>query len=384
MKKLLLILFCLPNIGFGQQKTYIPDNNFELCLDSLGLDDGNPYNDSVYTSAIDTLTYLNLHYQYIYNLIGIEDFTDLEYLDVGFNNLDSIDISNNDKLKYLDLSDNNLYYLSSINLGYNISLLHLDIRGNGIQYIINFDYLPNLEALHIGNNNIDSIDVSNNIYLRELNGRHTSISHLNLYNNDSLKILEFWNSNITGVVNLNNKTILRKVKLSFNNIYKILVKNTPNLTSLEFSNNQLTSIYVQESPKLIELICRDNPISLLTLVNNPNFKSLTAYGTNLSVLNLKNGNNGKITRLEISLNPNLYCVQLDDPTYADSIQYIIKDPQTYFSSNCNYVNSIEDITKQKYLVKVIDVLGRKTKERRNTPLFYIFDDGTVEKKIIIE
>tara|TARA_B100001964_G_scaffold12306_1_gene12982 strand:- start:49 stop:180 length:132 start_codon:yes stop_codon:yes gene_type:complete len=31
MKKLLLILLCLPMIGFGQQ-TYVPDDNFEQSL----------------------------------------------------------------------------------------------------------------------------------------------------------------------------------------------------------------------------------------------------------------------------------------------------------------------------------------------------------------
>ena len=36
------------------------------------------------------------------------------------------------------------------------------------------------------------------------------------------------------------------------------------------------------------------------------------------------------------------------------------------------------------LLKIIDLLGRETKGKKNKPLFYIYDDGTVEKKIIIE
>lgn len=38
----------------------------------------------------------------------------------------------------------------------------------------------------------------------------------------------------------------------------------------------------------------------------------------------------------------------------------------------------------KKLIKVVDVLGRKSKGLRNQPLFYIYDDGTVEKRIVIE
>jgi len=34
--------------------------------------------------------------------------------------------------------------------------------------------------------------------------------------------------------------------------------------------------------------------------------------------------------------------------------------------------------------KITDILGREVNENRNTPLFYIYNDGTVEKKIIIE
>ena len=36
------------------------------------------------------------------------------------------------------------------------------------------------------------------------------------------------------------------------------------------------------------------------------------------------------------------------------------------------------------LLKVIDLLGRDIKGVKNEPIFYIYDDGTVEKKIILE
>jgi len=38
----------------------------------------------------------------------------------------------------------------------------------------------------------------------------------------------------------------------------------------------------------------------------------------------------------------------------------------------------------KQLLKIVDVLGRGSKPNSNTPLFYIYSDGTVEKKLIIE
>ena len=38
----------------------------------------------------------------------------------------------------------------------------------------------------------------------------------------------------------------------------------------------------------------------------------------------------------------------------------------------------------KQLIKIVDLLGRESKEIKGQPLFYIFDDGTLEKRIIIE
>ena len=48
------------------------------------------------------------------------------------------------------------------------------------------------------------------------------------------------------------------------------------------------------------------------------------------------------------------------------------------------ISSIEEVNNTKILKKITDVLGKETKKEHNTPLFYIYDDGTVEKKISIE
>ena len=47
-------------------------------------------------------------------------------------------------------------------------------------------------------------------------------------------------------------------------------------------------------------------------------------------------------------------------------------------------SSIEEINSTRKLNKITDVLGRKSKQKKNTPLFYRYDDGTVEKRITIE
>ena len=55
------------------------------------------------------------------------------------------------------------------------------------------------------------------------------------------------------------------------------------------------------------------------------------------------------------------------------------------TSNCINTNAVEVLEPLKSkLVRITDMLGQETSYRRNTPLFYIYDDGTVEKRIVIE
>ena len=57
---------------------------------------------------------------------------------------------------------------------------------------------------------------------------------------------------------------------------------------------------------------------------------------------------------------------------------MLKLTQTISDLNENLIN------KEKTLIKIIDVLGRETNLIKNTTLFYIYSDGTVEKRIILE
>ena len=47
------------------------------------------------------------------------------------------------------------------------------------------------------------------------------------------------------------------------------------------------------------------------------------------------------------------------------------------------ITDIKGYSSNKKLLKVTDLLGRETKNENQT-LFYIYEDGTVEKRIVIE
>ncbi|MEC9209592.1 MAG: aryl-sulfate sulfotransferase [Bacteroidota bacterium] len=62
--------------------------------------------------------------------------------------------------------------------------------------------------------------------------------------------------------------------------------------------------------------------------------------------------------------------------FTDSLQCVMNCNSTHFAN-------LEDPNPVK-LIKIVDVLGQETPYRRNITLFYIYNDGTVEKRIVIE
>ena len=98
-----------------------------------------------------------------------------------------------------------------------------------------------------------------------------------------------------------------------------------------------------------------------------------------------NGGNGEIGIRVISWLQNFL---LNDSCYCP---ILLLNPSTssLYTTNilCNNTNvnvSFLIPNSQKKLLKITDLLGRETQGTKNKSLFYIYDDGTVEKKIIIE
>jgi len=274
MKKILLILLCLPMIGFGQL-TYVPDANFEQALINLGYDTGSP-NGSVPTANINTIDTLYVYGQNITNLTGIEDFTALTDLGCNYNQLSSLDVSSNTALDILNCGRNQLATL-----------------------VVN----NNLRLLYCNDNLLTTLDVSQCLYLEQLRAPNNKLISLDLSPN----------------INLGDELYL--------------------------SNNELTS------------------------------------------LNIKNGRNHMIVSNQFSTfdNPYLTCIEVDDPNYSNANWTVANgniDAQHYFALSC--VSSVDEFENtEKELLKITNLLGRETKQT-NQPLFYIYDDGTVEKRIIVE
>ena len=180
----LLLIMILVTIDDGsciyQSRTYVPDDNFEAYLESVGWGDGVANNDSVFTSSLVFVTNLTISTLSISDLTGIEAFNSLKYLYCQFNNLDSLDLSSNSALEILNAEGNS--NLSYLDISQSASLVDLRLNQCNLN-TINVSSNSLLSILTIGGNNISSIDLSNNPQLTILDCWNNSISSLDLSQN---------------------------------------------------------------------------------------------------------------------------------------------------------------------------------------------------------
>ena len=165
------------------------------------------------------------------------------------------------------------------------------------------------------------------------------------------------------------------------------IKDFIAIRELNCGSNQLTSLDLSQNIYLDELECSFNQITYLDLTNNTELTKIYIDDNQLTYLDLRNGNNSNILDFYASYNPNLTCINVDNIAWSTSNWLVSSyqiDSQHYFSNNCPPPSAIQEQTTNKELLKITNLLGREAKGTKNEVLFYIYDDGTVKKKIIIE
>ncbi|KAK8571686.1 hypothetical protein V6N12_027761 [Hibiscus sabdariffa] len=202
---------------------------------------------------------------------GLNDLTNLEYLDLSRNRIEDVSnqgLNNLTNLKYLDLSSNNIESLSSQDELMLTSLKELDLsdnlfRNNTLSFL---EGLPSLQFLSMSENRLQgSLDIkalSNMTNLKELNlgwnkieslqplkdgGRKLKLTHLEELNLDD----NLFNNSV--FTSLNGCSNLKSLSIS-NNILKgsLEMKDLDafsNLRELEMSGNQLNDIVVHKETK---------------------------------------------------------------------------------------------------------------------------------------
>lgn len=357
----IFILLLSSFIGYAQQYTLIPDPNFEQALIDLSIDSGT-IDGQVLTANIINLKTLVLQGKNISDLTGIENFTNLEYLDLGainndpnrnnkisylnitkntklkllscnFNNLTSLDLSKNTNLTELHLTGNKL---SSINISNNNLLAMFDCSGNNLT---DLDVTQNtaLKYLSFGINKLRDIDLSNNTALISLSCNYNELTNLNIGKNINLDNLNCsfnklttldvsQNTIIQGIscdgnqltsLDVSNNTILKTLTLNSNKISALDISKNLQLFIIDAGNNQLTSIDVTKYLRLIYLNIGSNPMSNLDVTNNSDLATL--YFSSTKIPNIDTSKNPKLTQLHCS---NTLLTSLDVSKNPELISFI--------------------------------------------------------------
>lgn len=195
----------------------------------------------------------------------------------------------------------------------------------------------NVTALNFNNNQITSLDVSQNTSLNYLSCNNNQLADLDLSNNTSLLELTCMNNVLTNL-NVSACAALTNLTCLNNQLSSLNVSGNAALTSLNCHTNPLTSLDVSQNPDLIALICNNTQITSLDVSQNPELVSFVCNSNSqLSSLNVANGNNPWFTYFQAGFNPNLNCIQIDD---ADTTGYnwtgfsFFFDQGVTFSNNC--------------------------------------------------
>ena len=375
--KLLLLLLALPIICFGQNVN-IPDANFKAYL--VGNTNINTNGDTEIqvseASAFNGLIYVyNMN---ISDLTGIEAFTAITFLSCGNNQLTSLDVSGFTALTDLGCSINGL---TSLDVSGCTALTTLECWENQLTSL-DVSGCTALTYLNCKYNQLTSLDVSGFTALTDLGCQYNQLTSLDVSGCSALTTLYCYNNQLTSL-DVSGCTALNHLNCDFNQLTSIDVSNNNALTYLRCYNNQLTSLDVSGS--LTNLRCGENQLTSLDVSGCTALTYLDCGTNQLTSLDLRNGNNYSLA-FYADDNPNLTCINVDDATestYDWTVANYNIDSQHYFSNNCSGTGSIQELNTNKKLLKVTDLLGRETKAT-NQVLIHIYDDGTLEKKIVFE
>ncbi len=284
-------------------QAYVPDDNFESRLQSLGYDAG-PLDDLVPLANIESVTSLDVSGQSIADLTGIKEFKSVTNLDVSNNNLTTL-------------------LGAGLNL-HKLPLTHFNCSYNSIadeygQYDLN---IPTLIEFNCLGNNIKNIVTSDYPNLQVLNASYNSL-----------------NQGISGGTFSLSGSALKNVDIKFNNLNTLaLNSNLTQLEVLDCSNNSISTLDTSALTNIVELRCESNQITELDLSGSPNLTVLTAFLNSLHYLNIKNGNNHNmgVTNDDFTTagNFDLHSICVDSEAYANANWLLNVDNWTTFSEDC--------------------------------------------------
>ena len=339
--KLLLLLLILTTSYLNAQVVNIPDPNFLIRLinhtawGGVHIDTNNNYQIEVSEAeavTADIIVYSPWNSEnMIVDMTGIEAFINITGLDCSYNQIESLDLNQNTLLEYLDCSTNNIHSLNvsqctalveldcsendltSIDVSNSHSLVDLICNTNNITTLTTSEFNTELTDIWCGGNEINSLDLSFLISLERLGCTYNNLSSLDLYNNINLSFLS----------------------CAYNQITYLDISQNLLLNILAFKNNMITSIDVSHCTLLESIRGSENQLMEIDLSLNSKLKIVELENNQLIAMNIRNTNNTIITDFDVTNNPSLICIFVDEAIYS-------KENWTNVDITSHFVNNQEE------------------------------------------
>ena len=204
-------------------------------------------------------------------------------------------------------------YLLSQDYGQDALLTEEEIEGIGridvsrkeIANLTGIELFTNLVSLYCNNNQLTSLDVTNNVALQWLFCNDNQLTSLDVSKNVALEYLECSVNQLTSL-DVSKNVALQTLNCYSNQLTSLDVSNNVALTELYCLFNQLTSLEVSKNVALTVLDCSSNQLMSLDLTKNVELTGLYCGHNQLTSLDVT-----KNVALEILLCPGNQLTSLD-------------------------------------------------------------------------
>ena len=140
----------------------------------------------------------------------------------------------------------------------------LDLFNFNVQSMPEIKYFTSLTSLNCDDNQLTSLDVSQNTALMELYCDSNQLASLDVSQNTALRDLDCKNNKLTAL-DVSKNTALTQLFCSDNQLATLNVSKNTALITLWCGNNQLTSLDVSNNTALWELRCGGNQLETLII-----------------------------------------------------------------------------------------------------------------------
>ncbi len=175
-------------------------------------------------------------------------------------------------------------HLTALDLSKNRKLWRLDCYGNQLKKL-DLSKNTKLTELMCGNNPMKALDVRKNTKLKNLWCEESQLSSLDVSRNKALKELGLYRNQLKKL-DVSANTRLEKLYLSYNQLKAIDLSKNARLEVLGLYGNKLTALDLSKNAKLADLNCGGNKLKKLDVSKNKKLVALKCFENQLTALDV--------------------------------------------------------------------------------------------------